>query len=117
MDFITAEKMAKQLMALHGLNEWNFKWIKTISIAGRCNYPKKLIMLSCKIVLINDESNVRNTILHEIAHALTPGKGHSKEWKRKAKEIGCTAQRCGGFISPYRYIAKCSTANCSVSGK
>ena len=39
---------------------------------------------------------IKNTILHEIAHAIV-GYGvsaHGSEWKRMAMSIGCNGQRC-----------------------
>ena len=46
----------------------------------------------------NNEKRVINTILHEIAHALDYRKrgysNHDSEWKRMAKSIGCSGERC-----------------------
>lgn len=47
------------------------------------------------------ESEVIETILHEIAHGITPGAGHSEIWKDTAKGIGSTGEVkgfsfCGG---------------------
>ena len=62
--------------------------------------------------LLNDEKEVTNTILHEIAHALTPGHHHDRVWKAKAREIGCTGDRCysGKTVTTpeSRYIAICT---------
>ena len=46
------------------------------------------------MMLNSDEATIRDTILHEIAHALTPGQHHNDVWRRKATAIGCTGQRC-----------------------
>lgn len=46
-------------------------------------------------------SDVRDTILHEIAHAITPGAGHIQLWKDTAISIGCSGERyynCEGTI-------------------
>ena len=38
-----------------------------------------------------DIDHIRDTILHEIAHALVgPCHGHDAVWRQKAREIGCT---------------------------
>jgi len=43
---------------------------------------------------VNNEKEVKNVILHEIAHALTPKQHHNKIWKLKAISIGCDGKRC-----------------------
>jgi len=49
--------------------------------------------------LVADETGTRNTIRHEIAHALDRlrygGRGHSATWQKCATELGCNAVRCG----------------------
>lgn len=96
MELKEAEKLANQLMSQHGLIEkgWMFKFDNAKRRFGVCSYRRKIIGLSAPIVQLNDESHVRNTILHEIAHALTPGHSHDYVWKMKAREIGCTGDRC-----------------------
>jgi hypothetical protein len=42
-------------------------------------------------------AQVRDTILHEIAHALAgPRTGHREVWQATAKAIGCSSMRCYG---------------------
>ena len=91
-----AEILAKQLMQQHGLTEigWRFEFDNAKRRFGVCNYTAKIIGLSRSLVELNDEARVRNTILHEIAHALTPGHGHDRVWSRKAREIGSDGERC-----------------------
>ena len=36
---------------------------------------------------------IKNTVLHEIAHALTPGHNHDHVWQAKAVSIGCDGER------------------------
>jgi len=64
--------------------------------AGICNYAKHSIELSEALTELSDEADVKDTILHEIAHALTKGHHHDWVWQRKAKEIGCNGIRCYG---------------------
>jgi len=49
---------------------------------------------------------VMETILHEIAHAITPGPGHKKIWEDTAKSIGCVNEHypswCNGTIEPQK---------------
>ncbi len=75
-------------------NRWSFKFDKAKRRAGCCNYSKRTISLSRHFVELNSEDEVRLTILHEIAHALTPGHHHDAVWKAKCAELGGATSRC-----------------------
>ncbi len=47
------------------------------------------------------KEKILDTILHEIAHSLTPNHHHDHIWKRKAISIGCNGERCGGHKHHY----------------
>lgn len=97
------EKIAKDLIHYHSLtNKFNF----TISD----KLPAKILGLTkCRVegegfikgeILINrihiendPEEEVIETILHEIAHAITPGTGHCALWSETAKSIGSNGQQ------------------------
>lgn len=64
-------------------------------ILGLCDYKEKFIVLSESFVALNDVCQVRNTVLHEIAHALVgPGHGHNLVWKNQALALGIKPERC-----------------------
>jgi len=69
---------------------WSFGWHNAKRTFGTCNYCTRKISLSKPLTAIQTEKHVEDTILHEIAHALTPGSGHGPEWKRQAILLGCT---------------------------
>ena len=96
MELQAAKTLALRLMNEHGLLEsrWTFTFDNAIRRFGSCQYRGRRITLSKKLVSINDEARVRNTILHEIAHALTPGHHHDSVWQRMAISIGCDGERC-----------------------
>ncbi len=96
MNLASAAQLATQLMEEHGLlsQKWHFCFDRAKYRFGCCKYTSKEITLSRALTELNDEHLVRDTILHEIAHALTPGAGHGPVWRAKAKEIGCTGDRC-----------------------
>jgi predicted SprT family Zn-dependent metalloprotease len=93
-----AQRLAEDLLRLHKLwPGWSFAFDHSKIRFGKCNYGKRQISLSRHLVQLNDETQVRETILHEIAHALAPrGAGHGPIWKSLARSIGCTGQRCYG---------------------
>ncbi len=103
-------KLCRELMTQHGMGpEWKVKQLNSKKTRGHCNIRSKVIGLSKHLLANDPESSVRNTILHEIAHALTPGHHHDAVWKAKALEIGCNGQRCGEQIQNIqtKYAAKC----------
>ena len=53
-----------------------------------------------RLVLLNSLEETRETILHEIAHALCGKPGHGPEWRRIARSIGCSAERCHNANKP-----------------
>jgi predicted SprT family Zn-dependent metalloprotease len=81
-------------MNRHGLADWAFRFDHARRRFGSCRMRAKLITLSRMLTLLNSETQVRDTILHEIAHVLTPGDGHGQRWKDKCVEIGARPERC-----------------------
>lgn len=109
MNVDSAMSLARRLMKKHGLSEWRFKFDNAKRRAGLCNHTYKYISLSRPLTEARSKDNVRNTILHEIAHALVgPGHGHDAVWRRMAKEIGCNGERCySDFKLEGKWVAVC----------
>jgi predicted SprT family Zn-dependent metalloprotease len=93
-----ARSLAAELMQQHKLpRQWSFAFDRSKVRFGKCDYGKKRISLSRHLVEANGIEAVRETILHEIAHALAPrGAAHGPVWRAVALTIGCTATRCYG---------------------
>ncbi|QFG12692.1 SprT-like protease [Arthrobacter phage Mimi] len=106
---------ARFLMEKHGLVNWTVKFVNSHSFAGMCipsfehsdpSRSRGRIELSWNFFEVFSTYDKIDTILHEIAHALTPSpkqklsngrtrySHHGPEWKAKAKEIGCSGGRC-----------------------
>lgn len=118
MNLLAAQSLAIELMDQHGLIDlkWYFEFDNSKRRFGCCNYTKKCISLSKELVLLNDVAQVKDTILHEIAHALVGSKnGHNYIWKQKAIEIGCNGKRCYTEIDTNvvegKYAAECQSCN------
>jgi predicted SprT family Zn-dependent metalloprotease len=121
-------KLAVSLMIDHGLIEqgWTFDFINAIKRVGQCNWTDKVISYSTHY-LDSDFASIRNTILHEIAHALVPPHKyrnrwiyHGYEWRSKAREIGCTGDTCanadeGLAAKPVTYNYKIECPRCKRS--
>jgi predicted SprT family Zn-dependent metalloprotease len=94
MDHWQAAILARQLIAEHRLAGWHFAFNRRKAALGLCRYDTKRIELSHHFVLRNDEPAVRDTILHEIAHALAgPEAGHGPRWQQMCRQIGASPQR------------------------
>lgn len=95
MNLFDAATMIRTLMNQHGLYNWQFEWSRSRRIFGTCYSHSRRITVSPHLTELNSEYEVRDTILHEIAHALVgPGHRHDVIWKVKAKEIGARPERC-----------------------
>jgi predicted SprT family Zn-dependent metalloprotease len=97
MKIESAVKLANKLMNKHGLSKygWSLNLDNAKKRFGQCRYRIKQISLSKPLILVNDKDRVKDTILHEIAHALVgPSHGHNSIWKAKCIEVGCAPVRC-----------------------
>ena len=105
----TIARYAERLMASHGLTGWSLQYDDASRRAGSCNPRLKVIGLSRLYCLHASPEEVRETILHEIAHALVgPGHGHDSVWKAAARALGCTGDRCHYVeFAPPRYLVSC----------
>lgn len=100
---------ANAVLAARGLDKkgWTFTINNNRCRLGVCRYDKKTVEVS-KFHLTSPVRDIRNTVLHEVAHAeVGPGHGHGPVWKRKALELGCNGQRCGVMEAPAKYIGTC----------
>ena len=81
--------------AVSGLKKgWKFGFDLAPVRGGICRYKEKQIALSVTYCLKASKEEIVDTILHEIAHAITgPNHGHDEAWKTVARRIGCTAKR------------------------
>ena len=111
--------LARTQMNKHGLTGWQVQFIQSKSVAGLCwTYmwhadparSRGRIELSTDFFDVFSDHDILDTILHEIAHALTKDvtakyesgrkKGrtrrivHGADWKATAKRIGCSGERC-----------------------
>lgn len=93
MEVTTALQLARKLLEEHGLNGWRVHLSRSVRRLGFCDYTDRVIGLSRHHIEHGAEAEVRDTILHEIAHALTPGDAHGTRWQAKCVEIGAAPRR------------------------
>jgi predicted SprT family Zn-dependent metalloprotease len=96
---------------------WSFSGFDSaVRRAGVCRGGRKVIGLSKLMSQVRSDDEVKNTILHEVAHALDFAirgrSAHDAVWKSIAKEIGCDGKRCYETneeikTQVYKYVAVC----------
>jgi len=107
MDIQDAEMLAFLHMEDHGLFDdlWHFDFEYCKRSLGRCHYSLRKITLSKWYVKLNEEDDVEDTILHEIAHALGfiryGREGQGTLWKTICREIGASPERTHKGILEY----------------
>ncbi len=91
-----------------GLVGWTFGLDRAKARAGLCNYAKKRITISRHYLARAAEADILDILLHELAHALTPGHGHNDVWRNVAVSLGCSGRRCcASFMEP-AYVGFCA---------
>ena len=97
------------------LSEWELKFSNQKRHLGCCSPRKKIISVSRAFMQTNPFSVMKDTLLHEIAHALhyieTGKTNHNNNWKKFALKVGCEPKRCAtgeGLNMPKgNYIGVC----------
>jgi len=81
---------------------------------GLCNYTKKKIEISRNHIARGTDSEVLDTIRHEVAHALA-GRiaGHGPAWKSVAIMLGANPSPIArvSYATPYKYHLMCNMCN------
>jgi predicted SprT family Zn-dependent metalloprotease len=91
---LAARELACGLLALHGLHDWSFAFNRSKTNMGLCRYGLRTIELSIHFVERNSEAAIRDTVLHEIAHALAGREaGHGPLWRAICLRIGARPDR------------------------
>lgn len=113
---------ARRLMEKHGLKDWRLS-IENLENPDMFHYSDGkpfdggmgLCVIKEQTIYIHSglpDRHFRQTLLHEIAHALTPNDpGHGREWIIKAGEIGCT------FTHVFPYCLRARDDEKRASGK
>lgn len=87
-----ATELLRDSLDKYNLSDWHVRLTNDLNkpFLGLCSYKDKCIILNSHHIDIHPSEEVKDTILHEVAHALCPNEGHNEVWANKAKEIGCT---------------------------
>ncbi len=82
---------ARRLMDGHGIVDWTLAFVESGRRLGDCDYRDRVIRIGRAHALEGRDEEIRDTVLHEIAHAIAGAKaGHGPLWKATARRIGAT---------------------------
>lgn len=96
MNIQEAIELAEAILSQHSvLCDWTVVSNRRKKAFGVCSYRKKEIQLSSIVVPYMTNEAIKDTILHEIAHALCPRQYHNHVWRAKCIELGGNGERCG----------------------
>ena len=120
------ETMAAALLAEH-CPTVEFAWDRAVKRAGVCKFRPVpggpsvpfLITLSRPIFSHSEEARreARDTLLHEIAHALAGiAAGHGPAWRQVARSLGCSTERCHDLPVPPSGIVRWCSGGCEHDG-
>lgn len=89
MTLENVEKRARKMMDENGLQDWSFHFDRGTTRLGACYSGLKKITISKQLAMNNPWKQIRETMLHEIAHALTPAyMGHNRIWRETYTKLG-----------------------------
>ena len=99
------------------LDDFDVRFTLRGATAGKANYSKRTLWFHPEIMKRNSDE-YEQTIIHEVAHLyqrkLYPTSNpHGREWKRIARKLGYTGERCHSYDTSglgrvkTRYIYKC----------
>jgi predicted SprT family Zn-dependent metalloprotease len=95
VDSAVVVRLAEELLAQHlpgGV--WSFAFDSAKRRAGACDYSRRRITVSRYLAAKADEDDVRQILLHEIAHALAGhAAAHGARWRTVARGLGYTGER------------------------
>jgi len=88
MKLSTVRNIAKKQLAKHNLKNYKIVFCKLNGDTyARTVYATETIEICKDRVLNSSYALVQYVILHEVAHALTPGEEHGSEWSKMLSKI------------------------------
>ena len=103
--------LARALMEEHDVGHWELELDRARRRAGQTDHGRRRITLSRHLMGLYSKAEVRETVLHEIAHArVGSSHGHDGVWVAEARRIGASGRRMVGQEAPRfwgRWLGTC----------
>lgn len=86
---------AAHILEQHNCYGWTVRINSRLrTVAGKCRHASKTIEIASWLLNAPEEKQ-RDTLLHEVAHAIAgAGNGHNSIWRQIARRIGARPERC-----------------------
>lgn len=99
----------QKLLSTHNLGGWIVKVEDIGQLLGQCDYKKQTIVVGDYYLHNNPTDMVRDTLRHEVAHALTPGHNHDAVWRAMAAMLGAVPRACykNAKMPLGKFVASC----------
>lgn len=135
VDSAVVVRLAEALLGEHLPGSgWTFAFDTAKRRAGACDFARKRITVSRYLAAVWDEEDLRQTLLHEIAHALAGHTAaHGPRWRTVAQGLGYTGDRlhhgpiaeeraawvgtCAGGHVHYRFRRPQSPLSCGLCAR
>ncbi len=110
-------------MQENGLTQanWTYTYDNRKGRLGCCDYRRKQICISEYAIQHYSIEEMKNTVLHEIAHALVgKSNGHNRVFKQKLIELGGNGKRTATEKLPesaYKYVGMCPAGHIYYANK
>lgn len=111
-------KLGRELLNYHELYSWQIGFCEDKTTVAWCLHAQRRIDFSLHFLPHLNYADARETMLHEIAHALVGGgHGHDAVWKAKALSIGSNGNRCADIEVEGPIIGVCPAGHKSYRHK
>lgn len=100
---------AQSLLTEVGLSRWSVEISRGRRTIGLCSYADRTIYLSKHHIDNDSYDDVKDTVIHEVAHALNPADGHGSKWKNTAISLGGSGEQyhAHGKSYPSKWSTMC----------
>lgn len=124
--FATVEREAAESMLAHGLHDWAFGFGRGKRTLGttrvRAGASTGVVRVSRHLVTAGTPAMLRDTLLHELAHALAYQRhgrramNHGPLWRAVAREVGAEPRATcrGGPLVPAPHVLVCRRCGAQV---
>ncbi|HPQ80046.1 MAG TPA: SprT-like domain-containing protein [Candidatus Dojkabacteria bacterium] len=95
---------------------WTFEWSNTKRTIGDCNFKAHTIRISRFYLPLMSEEELKDTFLHELAHALLGmGYGHNQMFYDMCRKVGCKNPNKDVDVPLHNYRFKAVCSRCGFT--